>query len=173
MRVSQLRLGDKSPHALVRGKGGRVRVVYVPRRCVDHLLAYMGEFHGDTPDPDAYLFWSRNHPAGTHPLSRDAVANMLRKHAAAARETCPEVPESVTPHTFRHARASHWLERGMGVAQISLLLGHASIQTTMDYLDVTVDAKAEAIQGVSAAPGAEKRWKGSESSLLSYCGLSG
>lgn len=173
MRVSQLRLGDESPHALVRGKGGKARVVYIPRRCVDHLLAYMDEFHGDCPDPDSYLFWSRNHPPGTRPLSRDAVANMLRKHAAAAREVCPEVPENVTPHTFRHARATHWPEGGMGIAQISLLLGHASIQTTMDYLDVTVDARAEAIQGISNAPEPEKKWKGSESALLSYCGLSG
>ena len=173
MRVSQLHLLVESPHALVRGKGGKMRVVYVPERCVDHLLAYMDEFHGGSPDPDAYLFWSRNHPAGTHPLSRDAVANMLRKHAARARETCPEVPATVTPHTLRHARASHWLEHGMGIAQISLLLGHASVQTTMDYLDVTVDARAKAIQSVSDAPKPEKKWRGSETTLLSFCGLSG
>lgn len=172
MRVSQLRLGDATPHAVVRGKGGKTRVVYIPDRCVEQLASYVSEFHGDHPDPDAYLFWSRNHPAGTHPLSRDAVANMLLKHAAKAREGCPEVPARPTPHTLRHARATHWLERGMGIAQISLLLGHASIQTTMDYLDVTIDARAAAIQAVSDVPEPAKKWKGNEETLLSFCGLS-
>ena len=41
----------------------------------------------------------------------------------------------------------------------------------MDYLDVTVDARAEAIQSVSDAPIPEKKWKGSEATLLSFCGL--
>lgn len=170
MRVSQLRLDAEHPHARVVGKGGKGRAVYLPERCVEHLRAYLDEFHGPDPRPESYLFWSRNHPAGTHPLSRDAVADMLRKHAAAARETCHEVPERVTPHTFRHARASHWLDRKVHIAQISLLLGHANIQTTMDYLDITVDDLEEAMRDVAGTP-EPKRWKGCESSMLAYCGL--
>ena len=170
MTVSQLRLDDAHPHAIVVGKGNKARCVYLPDRAVEHMRAYLDEFHGEEPDPDAYVFFSRNHPPGQRPLSRDAVAKMLRKHAATAYATCADVPLDVTPHRFRHARATHWLERGMRLAQISLLLGHASIEITMAYLDVTVDAEAEAMQSIAGID-EPKRWKGSESTILAFCGL--
>ena len=170
MRVSQLRLDDAHPHAIVVGKGGKSRCVYLPDRAVGHMRAYLGEFHGGDHDPDSYVFYSRNHPAGTHPLSQDAVRKMLRKHAGAARKLCPDVPVDVTPHRFRHARATHWLEQGIALAQVSLLLGHASIETTMAYLDITLDAEAEAMQSLAGAP-EPKRWKGNEATILAFCGL--
>lgn len=170
MRVSQLRLDDANPHAIVVGKGGKARVVYLQERATEHIRAYLDEFHGTAHDPEAYLFYSRNRPAGKAPLSRDAVAKMLRKHAAAAHEGCEEVPLDVTPHRFRHARATHWLEQGLRVEQVSMLLGHAGLQVTMEYLDVTVDMEAEAISSLALAP-EPKRWKGEGASLLAFCGL--
>lgn len=170
MRVSQLRLDDACPHAVVVGKGGKSRVVYLPSRAVEHIRAYLDEFHGADPDPDAYLFYSRNHPLGTAALSRDAVADMLRKHAKAAHAACSDVPLDITPHRFRHARATHWLEQGMRIEQVSMLLGHASLQVTMEYLDITIDMEAEAIQQLVGAP-EPKRWKGDGATLLAFCGL--
>ena len=116
------------------------------------------------------MFYSRNHPPGLRQLSQDAVSKMLRKHAAKARDRCPHVPLDVTAHRFRHARATHWLEGGMNVAQISLLLGHSTIQTTMAYLDVTVAAEEQAMQTLVRAP-QEKRWKGANARLTVACGL--
>ena len=170
MRISQLHLADACPHAVVVGKGGKSRVVYLPGRAVEHIHAYLDEFHGAEPDPDAYLFYSRNHPAGTAALSRDAAADMLRRHAKAARATCSDVPLDITPHRMRHARATHWLEQGMRIEQVSMLLGHASVQVTMEYLDITIDMEAEAIQHLVDAP-EPKRWKGEGASLLAFCGL--
>lgn len=71
---------------------------------------------------------------------------------------------------LRHARATHWLEQGVALAQVSLLLGHASIETTMAYLDITVDAEAEAMQSLAGVP-EPKRWKGNEAAILAFCGL--
>lgn len=173
MRVSQLHLADSDPYAEVIGKGNKGRVLYLPERTVDHLAGHLGEFHGPQPDPDAFLFWSRNHKRGTHPLSRDAVAKVIDGCAAEARDSCPDVPASVTPHTFRHARATHWLHKKMHIAQISMLLGHANIQTTMDYLDITPEMLREELAEVAGAP-QPKRWKGNESkvtSFVEYCGL--
>ena len=170
MRVSQLRLDDACPHAVVVGKGGKSRVVYLPDRAVEHISAYLAEFHGAEPDPDAYLFYSRNHPAGTKPLSQDAVAKMLRKHARVAHAACGEVPLDITAHRMRHARATHWLEQGMRIEQVSMLLGHASVQVTMEYLDITIDMEAEAINHLVGSP-EPKRWKGEGATLLAFCGL--
>lgn len=47
------------------------------------------------------------------------------------------VPLTLHAHQFIHAKASHWLENGMNIAQISYLLGHECIQTTMIYLEIT------------------------------------
>lgn len=46
---------------------------------------------------------------------------------------------------MRHAKASHWLEDGMNIVQISFLLGHEQLQTTMAYLDITTDEKAKGL----------------------------
>ena len=170
MQVSQLHLDDAHPHAIVVGKGGKSRCVYLPDRAVEHMRAYLGEFHEKIHDPNSYVFYSRNHPAGTRPLSQDAARKMLRKHARSARKLCPDVPIDVTPHRFRHARATHWLEQGIALAQVSLLLGHASIETTMAYLDITLDAEAEAMQSLAGAP-EPKRWKDNEAAILAFCGL--
>ena len=43
------------------------------------------------------------------------------------------------------AKATHWLEDGMNIIQISFLLGHASLDTTMRYLDITTDDKRKAL----------------------------
>ena len=40
----------------------------------------------------------------------------------------------ITPHVFRHTIASVSLERGMNVVEISKLLGHSKIETTMEYI---------------------------------------
>ena len=171
MRVSQLELDGPNPHALVNGKGNKQRVLHLPGRAVEHMGSYLAEFHGEEPIPESYVFFSRN-GGPTSPLSQDAVSKMLRKHAASAHESCAEVPLGLHAHQLRHARASHWLEDGMNVVQVSFLLGHASVTTTMAYLDVTLDSKAAAMDGVGVSP-QEKRWKLKGETLREFCGLGG
>ena len=171
MRVRDLALDAGSPYVTVTGKGNRSRVLYLPPKAVAALRRHVAETLGEDPDPGAYVFWSRNHGRGAHPLSDDAVTKLLRKHARAAHEGCPEVPLRLHAHVLRHARASHWLEDGSSVAQVSQLLGHASIQTTMDYLDIKPDAKGEAMAPIVGEP-QPKRWKGEGArTLLSHCGF--
>lgn len=174
LRVRDLTLGGSSPHAEVTGKGGKPRVVHLPDKAVAHLRAHLGETLGDSPDGDAYVFWSPRHRPGERPLTADSVTKMLQRHARAAHASCPDLPEDVTPHRLRHARATHWLDDGMSVAQVSLLLGHASIKTTMDYLDITMDAKADALKVVTGVPEPVAKWKGhGAASLLATCGFGG
>lgn len=55
------------------------------------------------------------------------------------------MPLGLHAHQFRHGKASHWLEDGMNIVQISFLLGHEQLQTTMVYLDITAEEKAKAL----------------------------
>ena len=173
LRVSDLTLDGSDPHAVLTGKGNKSRVAFLPDKDVGHLRRHLLETLGGDRDPNAYVFWSRNHPRGTRPLSPNAVTKLLAKHAARAHEACPDVPLGVTPHRLRHARASHWLDDGMSVAQVSLMLGHASIRTTMDYLDITMEQLSDALGAVpGVADAEERRYKGDKAkSLLAFCGM--
>jgi len=106
-------------------------------------------------------------------MSQNAVNKQLRKHAQTAHTTCDEVPTDLHAHQLRHAKASHWLEDGMNIVQISFLLGHAQLQTTMIYLDISTEQKAQALATLEDEndKSVPKKWKSSGKSLAALCGV--
>lgn len=88
-----------------------------------------------------------------------------------AHERCQDVPMDLHAHQFRHAKASHWLENGMNIAQISYLLGHESIQTTMVYLDITTKQEEKALETLEGENQKKMRKSGrqrKEKQILKY-----
>ena len=172
LKISSLHFDEAYPYVIIRGKGDKIRAVYLLQKAVDHLRNYLEIFHGDTPSNDAFVFYSRNKgPKGK--LSQSAIRKMLRKYALCAHEKNDEVPTDLHAHQFRHVRASHWLEEGMNIVQISLLLGHEHLETTMIYLDITLKQEAEAL--ATLADELDKntvpKWNPDKDSLASLCGL--
>jgi len=98
------------------------------------------------------------------PLTRVGIYKIVRRHAAAWDTSDPQ-PRRVTPHLFRHTAAVHLLESGVEVNVIRGWLGHVSLDTTNRYAELTLRAKAEALQaceigsGISAASPARAAWK--------------
>lgn len=88
-------------------------------------------------------------------------------------EICSKIPLSLHAHQLRHSKASHWLEDGMNIIQISFLLGHSTVQTTMQYLDITTEHESQALATIEDENerNLPKKWKGAENSLLSLCRL--
>lgn len=172
MKVEQLHLEAVKPYVSIIGKGRKIRTLYLLPRTVAHVKKYLSEFHGPSPFPEAYVFFSRN--TGIYgKLTAAAAAKMLKKHAKKAHEICGEVPLTLHAHQLRHAKASHWLEDGINIVQISFLLGHEQVQTTMVYLDITTEDELKALatlEGDNDA-GVAKKWKRSDGSLREFCGL--
>ena len=137
-----------------------------------HLKKYLLDFHDEKSNPESYVFYSRNTGVNGK-MSQAAINKQLRKYAASARFTCDEVPINLHAHQIRHAKASHWLEDGMNIVQISFLLGHSNIQTTMGYLDITTEQEARALATLEGEDKKDvpKKWKSGINSLASFCGV--
>ena len=172
MKIEHLHLDAIKPYVTFIGKGGIIRTLYLQLKAVAHLRAYLNDFHGDSPMPSSYVFYSRNiGPTGK--MSQKAVNKQLKKHAQAARAHCKEIPANIHAHQLRHAKATHWLEDGMNIVQISFLLGHAHLQTTMVYLDITTEQEAKALatlEDENEEP-VPKKWLDINGNLSSFCGV--
>jgi site-specific recombinase XerD len=172
MKMEHLRLEIDKPHVTVIGKGRKIRTLYLLPKPVMHLKKYLLDFHKEKPNPESYLFYSRN-AEFTGKMSQAAVNKQLRKYAASAQSTGTEVSLYLHAHQIRHAKASHWLEDGMNIVQISFLLGHSNIQTTMAYLDITTEQEAKALATLEDEGKREvsKKWKADMKCLAAFCGV--
>lgn len=172
LKIQDVHLDSQKPYVSIIGKGHKRRTLYLMPKVVAHLKKYIEEYHGKMPDSDSYLFYSRNvGPSGK--MTQAAIDKMLKKHAKAAHLLCDEVPLGLHAHQFRHAKASHWLEEGMNIVQISFLLGHEQLETTMIYLDVTTEDERKALATLEYEKdeNVSPKWKNADGSLVDFCGI--
>ena len=108
---------------VAQGKNAKDRYVMLSPRLLEELRTYWR-----VGRPKTWLF--PGDIAGS-PISRDAVGQACQK----ARR-CSGIQKPITPHSLRHAFATHLLERGVDVRRIQLLMGHRSLATTTRYLKV-------------------------------------
>ncbi len=111
------------PFLILKGKGGRERLVPVSDRARAAVAAWRANVAADSP----WLF-----PSGRNHLSRIRLYQMVK--ALAADAGVP--PERVSPHVLRHAFATHLLEGGADLRALQAMLGHADIATTQIYTHV-------------------------------------
>ena len=157
-----------------RGKGGKARIVPLASQAVEHLDAYMAEFHPG-PDPEGWLFFTV-HGGKRTKMSPGTVDHLLKKYAASIHARDPSFPEGLHAHTLRHSIATAMYRAGSPIPYIQDFLGHADPSTTMVYARADGGAIASAVEAASrqvATPvtPAEKRWKGREQYLPGLCGL--
>ncbi|MBU3191925.1 site-specific integrase [Clostridium bowmanii] len=101
LKTDQLHLNAEKPNVTIIGKGRKIRTLYILPKAVAHLKKYLKEFHGDAPNAEAYVFYSKN--TGIYgKMSQPAVNKQLKKHARSAHEICDEVPLDLHAHQLRH-----------------------------------------------------------------------
>ena len=129
-RVSELEhlnisdVNFETKEVMLFGKGNKHRVSYLNAKAEVTLKNYLKE----RTDNDEALFvydkkpYSRLKKSGIELIIKNIVnrTNGVNVH--------------VTPHVFRHTTASVSLERGMNVVEVSKLLGHSKVETTMEYI---------------------------------------
>jgi site-specific recombinase XerD len=172
IKIGHLHLNGSRPYVNIIGKGEKIRTLYLLPRAVAHIQKYISDVHGQKPDSEAFLFYSR--VGGKHTkLTEPAIDKRLKIYAAEVHKRCPDVPINVHAHQFRHAKASHWIEDGLNILQVSFLLGHAQLETTMIYLDITTEEKAKALATLEgeADKKVDKKWKDANGTLSDFCGL--
>ncbi|MFT8950934.1 MAG: tyrosine recombinase [Gluconobacter sp.] len=119
----------KGEMLLVRGKGGRERLVPLSRSARQAAEALV---HYDRDLGSPYLFPGRN---PDKPLTRQGFDKILLACALKAGID----PERVSPHVLRHSFASHLLAHGADLRALQMLLGHADIATTQIYTQVMAE----------------------------------
>ena len=145
IRLCDLRL-DRMPTAQLFGKGRKIRTVPLMANTVGKLKNYISVFHKrESMLSEKPLFYVER-KGQLQPICDDTVRIRIRKYADAAREKCGDVPETVSPHLWRHTRAMHLYQHGMDLTLISQWLGHASLETTLVYAHADTEAKRKAIE---------------------------
>lgn len=172
IRIKDLNLDAPKPYSIITGKGSKIRTLYLLPKAVGFLRLYMKKYHSEPGSNEDYLFYSSIHGKSC-PLSQQAVFKLLRKYAASAHEKCNAVPLDLHAHQFRHAKATHWLEDGMNIVQISFLLGHSSVETTMVYLDITTEQEMAALATIDGEKNQKvsAKWNPQKDTLSDLCGL--
>ena len=135
LRVSELvglpTLGVGLNEGVVRiiGKGNKERLVPLGEVAIDWITRYLNcarreLLHGKISDA---LFVTTRGGA----MTRQMFWSLIKRHATAAQIFAP-----LSPHTLRHAFATHLLNHGADLRVVQLLLGHADISTTQIYTHV-------------------------------------
>ena len=113
----------------VTGKGSKTRLVPFGQEARQWIERYLREARAvilDGQVDDALFVTARGGP-----MTRQMFWVLIKKHAAKA-----EIAGPLSPHTLRHAFATHLLNHGADLRVVQLLLGHADISTTQIYTHV-------------------------------------
>jgi site-specific recombinase XerD len=166
---------DISLRIRILGKGNKIR--YVPLLCstVEHLDAYLAEFHKNSSQ-DAFLFYTIHDKQKTQ-MKPGTVDYFLKKYGELAHKVNNFFPTDLHAHMFRHSIAMAMYKNGIPISYIRDFLGHSSIETTKIYSysdDETITKALESVEhegSTDKSTSTQKNWKDNEELLLEYCGL--
>ena len=139
LRVSELcsltsKIDLTTSELSIRGKGGKVRVVFISDEAKNAVQKYLSE----RKDMSDALFIqikdkkNEKQKMDTKPLTRRSVERIVKAHAIKA-----GISKKVTPHVLRHMFATDLLGNGADLRSVQAILGHANIGTTQIYTHVT------------------------------------
>ncbi|MDO8428355.1 MAG: tyrosine-type recombinase/integrase [Candidatus Diapherotrites archaeon] len=125
LKINDLSFGDHT--GMVRGgKGNKDRMIVLSEKWIKEIKNHLN----GKKTKSEYVFTKKN----GSPLSTDTVERIVKKACFSAKIT-----KLITPHSLRHAFATHLLESGENIRKIQELLGHADLSTTQIYTKVSIE----------------------------------
>jgi len=107
-------------------KGGKDRMAPLPKPVLIALRAYWKTHRHER------LIFPGNHTKTNTPMDKGSVQKALKKVLIDCR-----IKKNISPHSLRHCFATHLLEQGLDLRSLQHLLGHASLNTTAKYTQLT------------------------------------
>jgi site-specific recombinase XerD len=115
----------------IRGKGEKVRVVFLSESARDAVKKYL-KGRKDFAEAMFVQFSNNKDEKKESRLTSRSIERLVKKYAIKA-----GISKKVTPHVIRHSFATDLLQNGADIRSVQMMLGHASIATTQVYTHVT------------------------------------
>jgi integrase/recombinase XerC len=145
IRVSELVALDRSDFDAkdlllrIQGKGKKERIVPITKNAAEWIIAYLNHAERDEDTHDHSAQIDKNaiflNKFGTRLTLRSVDRNFDKYLKGSG------IAHKITPHTIRHTIATHWLENGMDLKTVQVILGHQSLATTTIYTQVSAKLK--------------------------------
>ena len=136
LTVGSIIFDSERTSLIIHGKGDKTRRILLSKQCAEQLKKYL--IHKRTIDkPERYVFYAN----GNKQMTIAGIEKTVKKYVRLAKEQNPYLfqEESYSPHSFRHSTATHMLEAGVPLIVIKNFLGHASVQTTQIYAEISAN----------------------------------
>jgi site-specific recombinase XerD len=152
LRANDIRF-DPSPCVHLHGKGDKWRVCPLWDETASLIKTLLAELERG-PRPDQPVFTGPRNAAltrfGIYKIVRRSTKHVI-KHGSDGRL------RGIFPHVWRHSTAVHLLEAGVEVNVIRAWLGHASLETTNRYAEITIRTKQAALEKCTISIAADRR----------------
>ena len=149
---------SENPYIKIVGKGNKERIVYINDSVVSMIKEYRKKFNIS----NGYLFLNNS----GNQFTRYGVNKIVKNYFEQAKQKCQTLrSKTITPHSFRHTKAVHFLQNGTALPIIQRFLGHSNIQTTEIYLDITNSVVIEAVKlsaNIITSSNEKALWAGDE-----------
>ena len=126
----KIKLDTEDLELSIKGKGGRVRVIYFSERAIKALGEYLKTRNDD--DKALFINFRKANSPTSRRLTTRSIERILEKYSKIA-----GLPIDATPHTIRHTYATDLLNQGVDIRTVQEFLGHKNVATTQIYTHVT------------------------------------
>jgi len=171
LELKDVRLDTEEMYLHIHGKGNKERKVCLSKKTAALVRQYVKEFHPDR-NKDVPFIYTVIKGKQDHMSIRN-IQKLIKKYADKVKNDYTDLPDTVSPHTFRRTRGTNLYRDGVELPVVSLLLGHADTKTTREhYASPSIEQLRDALsKKTDVGPEEEQLWPDDEEAISRICGL--